>query len=228
MKNYIFDIDGTLTPSRLPIDEGFKEWFLSWCDGKSVYLITGSDKEKTIEQIGMDMWLAPRRVYQACGNVVYQKGELVRSDDFELNDKLNNFLQDLLHQSSWHGDYGNNIEKRIGLVNFSTIGRDCPQDKREEYAANENERLELVKAIADNFPYLEASVGGQISIDIYMKGKNKAQILNDVTGYSVFFGDRCDDGNDAPLAERAHKVYQVKDWKETWDILKSLARWRHS
>ena len=122
----------------------------------------------------------------------------------------------------------NNIEKRIGLVNFSTIGRDCPQDKREEYAANENERLELVKAIADNFPYLEASVGGQISIDIYMKGKNKAQILNDVTGYSVFFGDRCDDGNDAPLAERAHKVYQVKDWKETWDILKSLARWRHS
>ena len=49
--NYIFDIDGTLTPSRLPIDEDFKKWFLEWCKNKNVYLVTGSDKDKTIEPV---------------------------------------------------------------------------------------------------------------------------------------------------------------------------------
>ena len=222
MTNYIFDIDGTLTPSRLPIDKDFKKWFLNWCKNKDVYFVTGSNKDKTIEQIGIDMWLAARRVYQACGNVVYQKGQLVRSDDFEPSHKLHGFLCELLEQSPWYGDYGNNIEKRIGLVNFSNIGRDCPQEKREEYFANEKERVSYAKAIMDKFPHLEACVGGQISIDIYMRGKNKAQILNDISGYSVFFGDGCEDGNDAPLAERVDKAYQVSGWQETWDILKSL------
>ena len=224
MTNYIFDIDGTLTPSRLPIDKDFKQWFLNWCENKDVYFVTGSNKDKTIEQIGIDMWLTARRVYQACGNVVYQKGQLVRSDDFEPSHKLHSFLCELLEQSPWYGDYGNNIEKRIGLVNFSTIGRDCPQEKREEYFANEKERMSNAKAIMDKFPHLEACVGGQISIDIYMRGKNKAQILNDISAYSVFFGDGWEDGNDAPLAERVDKAYQVSGGKETWDILKSLEK----
>ena len=50
MINYIFDIDGTLTPSRLPIDPDFEIFFQKWLVNKNVYLVTGSDKEKTIEQ----------------------------------------------------------------------------------------------------------------------------------------------------------------------------------
>ena len=29
---------------------------MEWMDGKNVYLVTGSDKEKTIEQIGIQIW----------------------------------------------------------------------------------------------------------------------------------------------------------------------------
>ena len=46
--NYIFDIDGTLTPSRLPIDPEFEKFFLEWMKDKKVYFVTGSDKDKTI------------------------------------------------------------------------------------------------------------------------------------------------------------------------------------
>ena len=42
--NYVFDVDGTLTPSRLPIDPNFKIFFFNWIKDKSVYLITCSDK----------------------------------------------------------------------------------------------------------------------------------------------------------------------------------------
>ena len=60
--NFLFDIDGTLTPSRSKIDEQFKKFFMEWMDGKSVYLVTGSDKEKTIEQIGIQIWKKVKEV----------------------------------------------------------------------------------------------------------------------------------------------------------------------
>jgi len=87
------------------------------------------------------------------------------------------------------------------------------------------------KIIEDTFPELEATVGGQISIDIYPKGKNKAQVLQDIIGPITFFGDKCQPGgNDYPIVERLGQmneennlsctIHEVKDYKETWDILK--------
>ena len=45
-KVYAFDVDGTLTPSRLHIDEKFRDFFLKFMQTNDVYLVTGSDKEK--------------------------------------------------------------------------------------------------------------------------------------------------------------------------------------
>ena len=80
--NYIFDVDGTLTPSRLPIDNEFKTFFLEWMEGKNVYLLTGSDKDKTIEQVGKEIWTKVNRAYQSCVNAVYEKGELIKQSNF--------------------------------------------------------------------------------------------------------------------------------------------------
>jgi phosphomannomutase len=74
-RNYVFDVDGTLTPSRLPIDKGFEKFFLKWMEGKNVYLVTGSDKDKTVEQVGERIWNKCTRAYQSCGNAVYENGK---------------------------------------------------------------------------------------------------------------------------------------------------------
>ena len=76
--NFLFDIDGTLTPSRSKIDSNFKEFFLKWMQKKCVYLVTGSDKEKTVEQVGLEIWKKVKRSYQSCGNAVYENGKLIR------------------------------------------------------------------------------------------------------------------------------------------------------
>ena len=86
--NYIFDIDGTLTPSRLPIDPEFEKFFLEWMEDKKVYFVTGSDKDKTIEQIGETIWNNATRVYQSCGNAVYEGGKLIRQSDFKMDTEL--------------------------------------------------------------------------------------------------------------------------------------------
>ena len=226
--NYIFDIDGTLTPSRGNIDKDFEEYFYQWMEGKDVYFITGSDKDKTIEQIGERIWEKATQCYQSCGNAVYQNGKLIHQLDFPITKELRILLNSFLVLSEWSGKYTTNIEERIGLINFSTIGRDCPQDAREKYYREEDERQGYCNTIMKQFPELEASVGGQISIDIHPKGKNKSQILEYVQGPVKFFGDKCNKGgNDYPIVEylrtaklgsygaREYTIYEVKDWKDT-------------
>tara|TARA_R100001510_G_C7631162_1_gene190007 strand:- start:116 stop:820 length:705 start_codon:yes stop_codon:yes gene_type:complete len=231
--NYIFDIDGTLTPSRLPIDPEFEKFFLEWMEDKKVYFVTGSDKDKTIEQIGETIWNNATRVYQSCGNAVYEGGKLIRQSDFKMDTELQRLLYTFLATSDWKHKHGNHIEERIGLVNFSSIGRDCDQSSRNAYYAwdqLQGERKLFCKIIENTFPKLEATVGGQISIDIYPKGQNKAQVLSDFDGPITFFGDRCEPGgNDYPIVCRIDEVesylyksviHSVKDYKETWNILK--------
>jgi len=232
---YLFDIDGTLTPSRLRIDLEFEQYFLQWMKDKDVIFVTGSDKEKTIEQVGEKIWTRAQRVYQSCGNAVYQGGQLIQKNQFDLNPELKKLLLEFVMYSECPKQFTNHIEERIGLVNFSPIGRSCPQEAREEYYkwdTKVKERETFCGMIEEKFPDLEATVGGQISIDIYPKGQNKAQVLDDLEGHIVFFGDKCEPGgNDYPIVERLEReweegnrdrtIHRVKNYNETWNILKT-------
>ena len=51
MKKFIFDVDGTLTPSRGKIDPEFAPLFMHLTSNEEVYLVTGSDRQKTLEQV---------------------------------------------------------------------------------------------------------------------------------------------------------------------------------
>ncbi len=44
---FIFDVDGTLTPSRQKMDMEFQKYFMDFCEDNFVYLITGSDRKDT-------------------------------------------------------------------------------------------------------------------------------------------------------------------------------------
>jgi len=232
---YLFDIDGTLTPSRLRIDLEFEQFFLQWMKDKDVIFVTGSDKEKTIEQVGEKIWTRAQRIYQSCGNAVYQGGHLIQKNQFDLSPELKKLLLEFVMLSDCPKQFSNHIEERIGLINFSTIGRDCPQEDRKQYYdwdKKTKERESICKAIEERHPELEAAVGGEISIDIYPKGQNKAQVIDDLYGPITFFGDKCElGGNDYPIAERLEReseenrrhcvVHRVKNYKETWNILKT-------
>ena len=48
---FIFDVDGTLTPSRLPMTKKFQKFFEQWAIKNRFYLVTGSDLPKLQEQM---------------------------------------------------------------------------------------------------------------------------------------------------------------------------------
>ena len=66
MNKFIFDVDGTLTPSRGKMDEKFSQFFFDFCTLHDVYLVTGSDRPKTVEQIGNVIYGMAKRVYNCC------------------------------------------------------------------------------------------------------------------------------------------------------------------
>lgn len=231
---HVFDVDGTLTPSRLPMNAEFKKFFLKWMVGKNVILVTGSDKDKTIEQIGLDIWNQSTACLQSCGNHIFIKGEEVSRNPWKADDKLIKLLEQFLIISKYRKRTSNHIENRIGLCNFSVIGRNCTQKEREDYGEWDDfnkERLDMAHIINESFPEIEASVGGQISIDIHPRGANKSQAKQWILDYLGddtvinFYGDKTElGGNDYDLAKvlnLPHLVYQVKDWTHTFFMLKN-------
>jgi len=231
MNKFVFDVDGTLTPSRGKMDYQFKAFFNTFCLVNDVYLVTGSDKEKTIEQIGETYNLA-KVVYNCSGNDVYSSGVNIRSKEWTAPKELMDLMYGWLQASSFPLRTGNHIEERPGCVNFSIVGRNATLGERKLYIKHDlenKERESIAYQINLEFPEITAKVGGETGIDIYPTGWDKGQILYDFNDFDrvIFFGDKMEqDGNDYPLASKLKhpsKAIHVTGWKDTWEKLKEYA-----
>ena len=218
---FIFDVDGTLTSSRQPIDNNFAEFFLSFCKSNQVYLVTGSDRAKTIEQVGEEIYSRCNRVYQCNGNDVWKDNDNIRTNEWTLPDLARTFLINCEQESPYTQRTGNHIEERPGMVNFSVVGRNANLEERARYVAYdtfENERQTIANSFNTMFPDLEAKVGGDTGIDISPKGADKSQIVKDFGKQDNlwFFGDTIyEGGNDYPLAQVVKNSRKVSGWKNT-------------
>ena len=233
MKKFIFDVDGTLTPSRKKIEHEFWAPFLIFCRENDVYLVTGSDRQKTLEQLGLDICYTAKRVYNCSGSDAYEKDVNVYRDNWELPLDVERFLNDELAYSCFPIRNGLHIERRPGGVNFSILGRGKdPSVGREEYMKWDKERLErqdIADRLRNAFPGLSVALGGQTGLDLGPYGSDKSQILRDFSKDDElhFFGDRMEEGgNDYSLAEAVKKwdgyPHHVRDWKETRTILEGI------
>ena len=230
VNKFIFDVDGTLTPSRGLINKEFEQFFENFFLANDVYLVTGSDKPKTVEQVGEKIYNRCKRVYQCSGSDVWEGDNSILKSIWTLPDLARTFLISCEYESPFSIRTGNHIEERSGMVNFSVVGRNASLYERKQYADFDEENKERIK-IADAFnmmfPDLQATVGGETGIDIAPKGSDKSQILIDFKEEDTihFFGDAMfEGGNDYSLKkalwERGNSsTHQVSDWENTWELL---------
>ena len=246
---FIFDVDGTLTPSRRKMTKEFKEFFEEWVKKNKFYLVTGSDLPKLQEQMN-GMEIHSNGIFTCCGNQFWQSDpavhpkhcDLVYEHKFKPPNNLLTYLGEELRMSKYHHRAGNHIEDRGSMLNFSVVGRDCSLMERENYFKwdiENGEREKISKHIRDQWHELDAVIGGQISIDIAPKGNDKSQVIGKIIGYQsnreyIFIGDRTiEGGNDYPLAKVMNElddcvVYQAgtpsaeDGYKTTQKILEEL------
>lgn len=230
---FLFDVDGTLTPSRQKIDKEFSKFFSKFCKTNEVYLVTGSDRDKTVEQLGKILYNKSKRVYNCSGNSVWEKSKNVHTSEWNCPCALSSYLELELNASKFKLKTGKHVEERPGCINFSILGRGEDNMKyRSEYVAwdrQTEERDKLAQNLRRLFPDLSITVGGETGLDISPKGHDKSQILHDFETHDTitFFGDKTFvGGNDYSIAHAIitndlGMVHQVSDFKETWEILKS-------
>ena len=180
--HYIFDVDGTLTPSRQKMDEDFLRFFLHFCTMNSVYLVTGSDREKTLEQVGSLIYKTCKRVYNCSGSDVYVGSRNIYRDTWTLPILARKFLEQCAEEEDFSIRTGNHIEERPGMINYSLVGRNATIRDRKafvEWEASNGSRRRTADAFNIMFPELQATIGGETGIDIGPKGSDKSQILRD-------------------------------------------------
>ena len=245
-KIFIFDIDGTLTPSRQRMTEEFAKFFDGWSNKNTYYLVTGSDFGKMEEQVPLAYLERADGLFTCCGNQFWKEGstqqwptdwKLIYENKFKPSDDLLKYLEDTLDESDYPVKAGIHIEDRGSMVNFSIVGIRCTLQERKDYFELDKEigeRQKIAKFIRDNWRDLDAVIGGQISIDIYPKGKDKSQILehiekNHSKGEIIFIGDRIEGGgNDYPLAALMDNIvncdwHHTSGWEETKKLLEKLS-----
>lgn len=205
----LLDVDGTITEPRLPITPEMYNLIRSITDAK-VYLVTGSNIEKTIEQCG-DLIDYVSGTFACSGNAFYVGRRLVFQNNWSPPNNVINWLQSELAKSTYPARAGNHIEIRPGSLNFSIVGRNANHVERQDYKLYDlanHERLRIAGRFEKKFGNLTAKIGGDTGIDIAPKGNDKSQVFKYLapliwlhTGNVYFFGDRiAPSGNDEPLA----------------------------
>jgi len=222
---YIFDVDGTLTPSRGTMDPMFKEWFLGFQSKNDVYLVTGSDRPKTLEQVGAEVVANSKLMFSCCGNEVWDGDDVLYQSDWKGTPALFEELENQLSLASFQLRTGQHIELRTGLVNFSVLGRGATKEQRREYVEYDNTRFErrsLISRLSTKFHDVEFAIAGETGIDIYPLGKDKSQVLRWIKAdRTVFFGDAVwPGGNDHQIAMRCDEHHHVSGWEDTWSKLR--------
>mgnify|MGYP003147522286 CR=1 FL=1 len=244
---YLFDVDGTLTPSKAEITPSFKNFFKSWMSKKEVYIISGGSFERIVGQLGSEITDQCAGIFGCMGNIFLQRRELINPSGFDEWEIIyeNTFkapsgfyesLDEEVRNSAYPIKTGRHHEERVGMVNFSVVGRNANTTQRKAYAEYDAQNLErhaIVERLKEKYPKIDFVIGGAVSIDIFNIGNDKSQVIDRYFAESlehnriVFVGDRIAfPGNDHALstALRQHpngEAHEVETWEDTAELLKT-------
>lgn len=207
----LFDIDGTLTPSRLQASPEMHKMLQDLRKVCTIGVVGGSDYPKQQDQLGENVLDLVDYSFSENGLVAYKGrekiGETAIRDKFttEQQRKFINWTLRYIADMDIPVKTGTFIELRTGMYNICPIGRNCTQEQRIEFWNLDKEkgfRKKMCEDMAKEFPEmnLQYSIGGQISFDVFPQGWTKVYCLRYVEGqYDEihFFGDMTmEGGND--------------------------------
>lgn len=232
----LFDIDGTLTDPMMPIDRMFKHDILELREKYKIGIISGSNLEKIIYQMGPNVLDEFNYVFAENGLIAFKDGNLI--GETHLNHVLSeNDINDIIHYVNEYTTSLNIpvkkskfIEVRTGLINISPIGRDCTYHERLEFYIYDNihkVREEMIIHLKDKFHHLNLVyvIGGMISFDVYPLGWDKTFCLQYLDHqHIIFFGNAVNQGgHNYTLYSHADVIgIKVTNYQHTQKIIRSL------
>ncbi|MEJ6845093.1 hypothetical protein V3589_02570 [Sinorhizobium fredii] len=231
----LFDMDGVLTAARQPMTAEMADLIFAATARHSCYIVTGSDYAKVREQIPQKVIDYMTGIFACGGNEFWSGDQHLSSNDHDFPAEMITAIDALLLASPCPIRTGRYIERRAGMLNVSVAGRNASPDQRRAYSDFDRatgEREAIAETIICRFPGYDATLGGEISVDIVPKGCGKEQVaalLPSNSGPVYFFGDRLEPGgNDWQLAvalrkaSPANRNFRVNSPKDTKVLLEAI------
>nr|QSE03621.1 phosphomannomutase [Metchnikovella dogieli] len=230
-KIVLFDVDGTLTPSRLLIKQEMVDLLTRLKEKVMIGFVGGSNIEKQKEQVGdmtcgfFDFSFPENGLTAYKGTSLISETSFLQNIGEEKYKHLVNFTLRYIADLDIPIKRGTFVELRKGMINVSPIGRNCTYEERLEFSRLDDEMgirnrmVEEYKKVFEGYG-LSFSIGGQISIDIFPIGWDKTFCLRHLHQYNFeeihFFGDKTNEGgNDFEIFNHkeviGHRVTSPED-----------------
>lgn len=251
-KLIVFDIDGTLTPSKAPADKEMIELMLTLLNDKSIAIIGGGKyslfKEQLIEQLpSQDKRLEKLYLFPTNSTAFYRfntswhevySHQLTEDEKNKIKKAFEETFRKVNYQHP-EKTYGPVIEDRDTQITFSALGQEvvsmCGEKVgvklKEDWNKKYNELRQQMREILQKLlPEFEVRAGGLTSIDITRKGIDKAYGVRQIAKHldvkiedMLFVGDAIfPGGNDYAALESGIDYVKVKDPTDTKDLIRTI------
>lgn len=205
-KLIVFDLDGTLAPTKATMDPEMTELFAQLLRIKKVAVIGGGKYGLFKEQLVRSLFGFPRDLLTnlflfpttSTSFYRYQNGwKKVYTHELSLADRkrIKQTFREVLKEINYvppQKTYGPVIEDRRTQVTFSALGQDVVKVlggkkgvrmKLEWKEKNTPLKLKITRLMAKRLPHLEVRAAGYTSIDVTRKGIDKAYGLYQIEKY---------------------------------------------
>jgi HAD superfamily hydrolase (TIGR01484 family) len=240
-KLIVFDLDGTLAPSKSSLGEETAALLHDLLGLVKVAVISGGAwpqfQKQLLSDIPHDASLANLSLLPTCGTKFFQYAQdwkQVYSEDLtaEQREKIIDSLKKAAEEAGFRAEkvWGEVIEDRGSQITFSALGQQAPLEEKERWDADFSKRKKIAAILETLIPEFSIRMGGATSIDVTKPGIDKAYgigKLRDILHISlkemVFIGDALfPGGNDYPVEQAGVVSISVRGPADTNLVIKTI------
>ena len=240
-KLVVFDLDGTLAPSKSSLDAEMSSLLNQLLSVVKVAIISGGAwlqfQRQVLSHLPQGELLRRLSILPTCGTEFFRYEEgwtKLYSEDFSADEKeaIVSSLKKAVGTAGFPVEktWGETIEDRGSQITYSALGQVAPLEAKEKWDPDFAKRKKI-KAILDTLiPKFSVRLGGATSIDVTKPGIDKAygiKKLRDILGISlkemIYVGDALFvGGNDYPAKQAGVVSIPVRGPSETKRVIEAI------
>ncbi|QVL34083.1 HAD-IIB family hydrolase [Telmatocola sphagniphila] len=240
-KLIVYDLDGTLAPSKSSLDAEMASLIGNLCRIVHVAVISGGNwpqfEIQVLSKLSENSNLKNLALLPTCGTKFfsYEVGwKELYSEDFSPSQKVKILAS--FRRALEEADYkpiqlwGEMIEDRGSQITFSALGQLAPLEEKKKWDPDYAKRKKITAKLVELIPEFSVRMGGATSIDVTKNGIDKAygiRKLQDILKISInemiYLGDALfPGGNDYPVKQAGVDSIEVRDPTETKRVTQAI------
>jgi len=243
-KLVVFDLDGTLAPSKSAIDDAMAALLGRLLEAVKVAIISGGDfpqfQKQVVDRLPAASTLENLSILPTSGTKFFAydgRWRKLYSEDLTDTEKqtIEEALEKAVAQAGFQPQqtWGERIEDRGTQITYSALGQQAPLAAKERWDPDFAKRKAISAILATTLPGFSVRLGGTTSIDVTRPGIDKAhgihklrEILHVSIAEILYVGDAIfPGGNDYAVLQAGVDCIGVRDPEDTKHVIETILAW---